>query len=303
MGDRRQAATARVRTGIRPLRGWLLLTAGLVLAACAARPPSPAMPSAIDSVGGSNNNLNATLWMQHAQEFRAAVRGSFAVAERQLERALADPDWDALPAGERSGPARQLPPAVIVDADETMIDNSAFQARNIRDHASYSVPRWEAWANERRARLMPGALEFARRAEALGVTVFYVTNRGHAGEFDATAENLHALGFPLRDDRSNLFLMGDPRAPEHDKGSRRRWIGERHRVLLMLGDNLGDFLDGSRADMAARDRLMAPYQGWWGERWIMLPNPAYGSWEGGLMRGCADQTDVDACLRSALRYD
>jgi predicted secreted acid phosphatase len=51
----------------------------------------------------------------------------------------------------------------------------------------------------------------------------------------------------------------------------------------MSGDNLGDFIDTTRGTPADRFRVIRPYRNWWGERWIMLPNPLYGSWEDSLL--------------------
>lgn len=292
------------------LRTLSCLSLAAALGACATtdgRPPADPAPTA-SAVVAAHDNLNATLWMQHSAEYVATLRGVFAQAEQQLDAALADPDWDALPIEDRrlgSG-FEDLPPAIIVDADETLIDNSPFQARAIRDNQPFELQRWEAWTNERRARALPGALEFARHAAERGVTVFYVTNRGHEKEHDATADNLRALGFPVSENLDNLLLLGDPRAPAREKGERRKWVGERYRVLLMLGDNLGDFIDGVSADADTRARRAAPYAQWWGKRWFMLPNPAYGSWESAIQRACdleLRQRDARACARSTLRTD
>jgi acid phosphatase len=279
-----------------------LALAALLLGACStpvrdAPPASPAAPAL------AHDNLHATLWMQTAAEYRASVIGAFNLASAQLDRALLDPDWDALPPPERLGAnVDGLKPAVIVDADETMIDNSPFQARGIRDGAPYSLERWESWVNERRARALPGALAFANHAAARGVTVFFVTNRGHANERAATVDTLRQLGFPVAEDGSNVLLKGDPRAAEREKATRRQWVGRDHRVLLMLGDNLGDFLDGIATGVAERDAMVDSFRSWWGERWIMLPNPAYGSWESAIQRECADR-EAPGCLREALRHD
>lgn len=269
----------------------------LSLAACSTIPADRSPEQA-----PGHNNLKATLWMQSAAEYQAATRGSFHNAIEQMRRAVDDPSWSALPAHERSADA-ELPLAVIVDADETMIDNSAFQARAIRDNSGYTSESWLAWVNERAAGAVPGAQQFAAEAEALGVTVFYVTNRAYPEEFDGTADNLRQLGYAIADDNSNLFLSGDPRAPEHEKGTRRRWVGERYRVLLLVGDNLGDFVDGYRSSVAERAALVEQYAEWWGRRWIVLPNPSYGSWEAAVQSACAEGEDGDRCLRQGLRYD
>jgi 5'-nucleotidase (lipoprotein e(P4) family) len=279
------------------------------LAGCAASPPprsAGTAPGIAAVTPAEHHNLNAVLWMQHAAEYEAVLRGAFNLAVRQLDAALADPDWDALPPEERAAhPLAGQPPAVIVDADETMIDNSRFQAANIRDATLLTPPRWEAWVDRRAARALPGALEFARAAADRGVTVLYVTNRRAPRELAATADNLRALGFELGPDDSHLLLSGDPRGPDHQKSGRRRWAAQHYRVLLMIGDNLGDFVDQGALDSAARNRQAQPYADWWGERWIMLPNPSYGGWERALLHDCAPELRERplACKHERLRHD
>ena len=280
-----------------------LLSFALLLSACASTPtalPPPAMTAT--AATGAHDNLNATLWMQSAAEYQAATLGSYAQARQQLDAALADATINALPLPEQTQGFESLPPAIISDADETLIDNSPFQARRIRDGGDFDPATWAAWSNERKARGIPGAVAFAQYAASRGVTVYYVTNRDHTSEYQATADNLRALGFPLAEDNSNLLLRGDPRAPGKEKGERRRFVAKNHRVVMLLGDNLGDFLDGVGGDVAARQALIAPYADWWGSLWIMLPNPSYGSWESAVLKACAEQPST-ACKREALRYD
>jgi acid phosphatase len=285
----------------------LLLAFGL-LAGCAT--PAQRGPAAGHAVSAAaNDNLNATLWMQASAEYHAAVSGSYALARQQLDAALVDPAWDALPPAERAAIARRgfesLPPAVIADADETLIDNSPFQARDILAKRSFESVKWLEWVSQSRARALPGAVEFAQYAASRGVTVYYVTNRDAPAELEATIANLRQVGFPVADDASNVLLRGDPRAPAREKGERRRWVGERHRVLLMLGDNLGDFLDGIKVSREQRQKLVDQHAGLWGRRWIMLPNPSYGSWEDAEMLACGQSAlaDPTACKRSRLRQD
>jgi 5'-nucleotidase (lipoprotein e(P4) family) len=275
----------------------------LLLAGCAGTGSAPALPT---GAALRHENLNAVLWMRRSAEYRASVLGSFNQAERMLARALEDPGWDALPPPEREGlPLAGLPPAVIVDADETLIDNSLFQAELIRDDARYDPERWRLWTERRQALAIPGALRFAEAATARGVTVLYITNRRTPEEYQGTVDLLRALGFPLAEDASNLIALGDPRGPAVEKSARRRWAGERFRILLMLGDNLGDFLDQDGLDGATRTALMTPYREWWGERWFMLPNPSYGSWESALRRDCppALADDPLACKHGLLGHE
>lgn len=302
---------------LRPAALTTSLLLAALLAACAGgpagqpaariAPETPPAPSAqVATLAPQANNLDATAWMQTSAEYRAAVAGSYALARQQLDAALADPAWDAMPPEERAAirPATGLPPAIITDADETLIDNSPFQARRIASGAQgFDYDAWAAWVNEAAARPLPGALAFARYAASRGVVIYYVTNRDAPGELEATIANLRAAGFPVAEDASNVMLRGDARAPDREKGERRRWIGERHRVVLMLGDNLGDFVDGINTDRAGREALVDAHAARWGTQWIMLPNPAYGSWEAALMRDCASPEDATRCKRDGLRTE
>jgi 5'-nucleotidase (lipoprotein e(P4) family) len=283
------------------MKTFLPLALMLALAACNPAPvrvPAPTPAAAHD-------NLNAVLWMQTAAEYEATVRGNYAAALAQLDAAIADPSWNALPEGEAGQGFESLPPAIIVDADETMIDNSPSQARSVRAGGGYAYEKWLAWVNERRARALPGAVEFAQRATAKGVTVFFVSNRDAPQETASTLANLRTAGFPIADDASNVLLRGDPRWSGREKSQRRRWIAKSHRVVLMLGDNLGDFMDGVTTSIEARRALVAKYADRWGTRWFMQPNPSYGSWEAAALSACgeAGKADPTACKRSLLRVE
>jgi len=226
--------------------------------------------------------LHATLWTQTAVEYAGVTRGTYRLAGLMMERALPDSTWTAVPEQADQPPAqyRDKPPAVVLDVDETVLDNSAYQARLIRSNESYDTESWNAWCRERRADPVPGALAFARRADSLGVQVIYLTNRDSVVEA-ATRENLTTLGFPVEDEPDAVLTQGEK--PEWEpKAPRRAWVAERYRVLLLVGDNLGDFVDPADTTLSARQQMAENHKKFWGTRWIALPNPQYGSWEGAL---------------------
>ena len=263
----------------------LLVALALTVSACAptgiAVPDTsevPVGPVVVD--GHDNENLHAVLWTQTAPEFRALTLQTFAAARDALADALADTAWTAAPEQQAMGGYGSLPPAVVLDVDETVLDNAAYQARLVREDGAYSRETWQAWVDEEAAPAVPGALAFTRAADSLGVAVIYLTNRRTAEE-EATRRNLLAEGFPIRDDFDAVITRGEF-GESGDKGARRTAVAERFRVLALLGDNLGDFLSDVDGSVEERDRLAAPYAGWWGERWFMLPNPQYGSWESTL---------------------
>jgi 5'-nucleotidase (lipoprotein e(P4) family) len=274
----------------------LALTLALSLG-CAARTAPAGSPSAGQAAAAAHENLNATLWMQTALEYEASTLQAFRLARLQLDAALADPAWTA--ALEQTADAAALPPAVIVDVDETVLDNSYYQARMVRDNTAYSSATWDPWVMEQKATAIPGAREFAQYAAGKGVTIFYVTNRT-ANLEAATRANLASEQFPLAAGVDTVLTRGErPEWNASAKGPRRAHVAATHRILLLVGDDLGDFVVDPAGTPEQRRAATAPQADWWGRRWIMLPNPTYGSWERAILGTGADP---NAARRRALRY-
>jgi acid phosphatase len=221
--------------------------------------------------------LNATLWMQRSVEYKANCLAAFALARIRLDQALADPKWTGAPA-EQTGAYESLPPAVIIDVDETLLDNSYYQVWMIRADQTFSSKTWTQFVSAQISTAMPGALEFAKYADAKGVKVFYVTNRS-AEEEAPTRQNMEKLGFPMGGN-VDTFLMARKKPDWGSaKGTRRAHITKDYRVLLNIGDNFGDFSDAYRGSEAERLKAYEANIERWGREWIMLPNPAYGSFD------------------------
>lgn len=260
-----------------------VLVVVLVLAAsCRTADPSPQAEGGSSADVGRYAGLGAIQWVQTAAEFDALTMQIWRSATRAMRERHADPASGS--AVFEEGGCGQCPAAVIVDVDETVLDNSVADARRILTGEDFNPEVWTAWVNERGARAIPGALEFAKEAERLGVTIFYVTNRTQEEEA-GTRDNLAALGFPVARNVDSVLTKGDRSASvSSDKSERRRWVASNYRVLLLAGDDLNDFVpaNGSRS---ARDELVASNSPRWGDSWFMLPNPVYGSWERALMRG------------------
>lgn len=261
----------------------LTLIAALPLAGCAsapAVPPKGPAPAAASTVP-ADDDLNAALWTQVAVEHDLVFEEIYRNARRELDRALADPAWDALPHEDREGSVGGLPPAIIVDVDEAVLDNSPYQARLIASGEEFGEYSWSSWCKEEAARALPGALAFARYAAERGVRIFYLSNR--AKDLDqVTLENLRKQGFPVASD--DVFLGLGTVVPDceqygSDKGCRRRLVGRGYRVLMQFGDQVGDFVDVVANVPGQRRQVVEPYMDWIGERWWVLPNPTYGSWE------------------------
>ncbi|MDX1430125.1 MAG: HAD family acid phosphatase [Rhodothermales bacterium] len=222
-----------------------------------------------------HETLNATVWMQLSAEYRAAATQAYNSALAHLPDAIADTSWSAIPGEKNVG---SKPTAIIVDVDETVLDNSPFEARVIRADSAFNRPWWNAWVEERRATAVPGALRFLSAAAERGVTIYYVTNRNV--ELDAaTTDNLDALGFPLTEGRDVVLTRGERPEWTGDKQTRRQFVADEFRVLFLAGDDLNDFVSTDVVSSGEGDVVVATHERNWGERWILLPNPAYGSWE------------------------
>ena len=281
----------------------------LVLAACTAlalsackrteAPAAPATPAApmaatpvpVEAPANTNpphDNLNAVAWVQTSVEYKALSEQTYRAAADHLDQALKEKHWDALVPEERGytldeSRATGLKPAVVMDVDETVLDNSPYQARLVRDGTDYDEVTWAQWVAEKKAKPLPGVVDFARAANARGVTVLYISNRAVHLE-QATLANLKAVGLPVAE---GVFLgLGTvvEGCEQHgsEKNCRRRLAGQKYRVLMQFGDQIGDFVQVVANTREGRDQSYGEYHDWFGERWWMLPNPTYGSWEPAL---------------------
>ena len=222
-------------------------------------------------------NIMSVLYQQTAAERLAGSLQTFRSAKQALDNALADPSWSALPGQDIQGKK----PAIIVDVDETVLDNTAYEARMILDGTKYPEG-WVGWGKEAAATEVPGAKDFLNYAAAKGVTIFYVTNRVVELK-EATKKNLTKLGIHWDQTKDTVLMRGENNW-DSDKGPRRTLVGNEYRVLLMAGDNLGDFVDAKDNNLSPSNRanIVKDYADYWGVKWFMLQNIAYGDWEGAL---------------------
>nr|WP_315420851.1 HAD family acid phosphatase [uncultured Pseudomonas sp.] len=236
-----------------------------VLVGCQQQPPA-------------NDQLDAVLWTQTSIEHELIYRQVFASATRQLDAALADPTWDALPLPPRN--LAGLPPAVVVDIDETVLDNVPLNARDIINNQVYSYDRWNTWVDQAKAQALPGAVAFLQAADKKGITVYYITNREHS-QVQATVNNLRLRGFPVQRNEQVLAAStptGHCEQAGYGKNCRRQWVAAHARVLMLAGDSLGDFVQAEHNTLADQRKAAEPYLAWLGQRWFLLPNPTYGNW-------------------------
>ncbi len=242
-------------------RAWLYVTL-LILASslnAAAQTPAPAAQA------DNQYQEGAIVWTQTSGEARALAYQAFNLARMMLDRDL------------RLNRRGRMKRAIVVDADETVLDNSRFQATLLKNRRNYDAQSWTDWVNRAEAEAVPGAVEFLRYAASKGVRVFYITNRRLA-EKQGTATNLKKLGFP---DVSDETLLVRTDASSSSKEARRQSVSAKYRIVLLMGDNLNDFAEVFDKSRTIADRLAAVERNkeQFGTRFIVLPNVMYGDWE------------------------
>lgn len=163
--------------------------------------------------------------------------------------------------------------AVVLDLDETVIDNTPLLVRDLQNCHDYT--RWDTWGDwEKRGRpaLIPGAKAFLEEVDRHRVAIYYVSDRTQANK-KATLATLKALGLPQVSDQSVLL---DTAAKE----ARRRSIQKTHHIIMLFGDSLPDFAaqyKKPKAPQAQRQQVESD-AAHFGDDWIVLPNAAYGAW-------------------------
>ncbi|MBT2116425.1 acid phosphatase [Dyella sp. LX-66] len=283
----------------------------VLLAGCsaqhAAKPSAAAQAPAAAAKPVADDNLNAVAWSQNAIEHDLIYLQIYRDAQARLPAALKDKSWDALSKEDRAAPLKNQKPAVVLDIDETVLDNSPYQARLIRSGGEFNEADWAAWCKEQKARALPGVVEFTQFAAKRGVAVIYISNR--AKDLDeATLANLRSAGLPVSGPEAFLGLgtfVQDCEQIGTEKGCRRQLISKKYRVLMQFGDQIGDFVTVLANNAEGRNKAMAPYMNWVGTRWFVLPNATYGSWEPALFNNdwTAPRNERHRLKVNALRVD
>ena len=225
----------------------------------------------------ANDLLLATLWTQRSVEFKGNALSIYALAHIRLDQALADKNWTAAPA-EQKGDYQNLPPAVVLDLDETALDNSRYQVWMLENNQSFSVKTWDQFCAAQVSTAIPGVVEFTKYADSKGVKVFYISNRGANTEQD-TRENLEKLGFPMGGNVDTFLMQNEKPDWGSKKGTRRAFLAKDYRILLNFGDNFGDFDDRYGSSEADRVKFFEENKARWGREWLVIANPTYGSFD------------------------
>jgi len=248
-------------------RRWPLVLAVALTASCRTAgpvPPAPAptTPAPAATAATAGRIPEAVRWSSDSAEHRALFLEVYRAATAHVEREAA---------GRAPGSW-----AVILDADETTIDNSVYQIERARAGRPFDAASWRAWCARREAVPLPGAAAFLARVRALGGKIAIVTNRT-ADECPDTEAVFRAHGLAYD------AMLCRPAAGPSDKNPRFEAVARGTTsaglppldVVAFVGDNILDFPGQSQEIRKRGDDAFAPF----GVRFFLLPNPMYGSWE------------------------
>jgi 5'-nucleotidase (lipoprotein e(P4) family) len=203
-------------------------------------------------------------WVRDSEEYAIITRMLYRMATRAVEAAA-----QALPRGRDW--------AVVLDADETALDNSAYELERRAYRQPHDETVYRAWIARRESGVVPGAQEFVATVRRLGGRIAWITNRLESAR-DDTRATLDRHGLWGADDRLCLMTADTSytkraRRAEVANGTGACAWGRPHAVLVFVGDQRTDFPAAGEPDPDAGNDAA------FGVRYFLLPNPLYGSWE------------------------
>ena len=229
------------------------------------------------------------LWVKHAAEYEAVSRQVYQAAGLALADFVADQSWSALPGQDD---AEGLPPAIIFDVDETVVSNVDFQLTFERPFDNWKL---DEWSSSGPSLPVPGFTDFARAARTAGVKLFFVTNRpcelingndDPCPQQTTTLDDIAEAG--IQTDADHVMLAYEREDWTKEKLVRRELIARTHRIIMLIGDDLSDFIPCVRATAAApctasasaesRRQAVERHSRYLGNGWYVLPGPMHGSW-------------------------
>lgn len=263
----------------------ILLSLGFLVAACtsASQTQKMVVQEQSNKIPSQEHSVQAVNWQQQAAEYNALCLQAYNYARLSLDLMLDTTKMDV----------KKL--AIVTDLDETVVDNSPYNAKMIGLDEPYQKSRWIEWGDEISAKAVPGSVEFFKYAASRGIETFYISNR-YPEQLQVTIDNLNKLDLPYVDE-AHVMLRNE----SSGKLERREKVEETHHIIMLLGDNLADFTDlfekqNSERRHALVDSLAAEF----GSRFIVLPNVMYGDWQtNGIYEGRYDWTESQ---RDSIRH-
>jgi len=234
----------------------------------------------------NNGKVWVSLWQQRSAEYKALCFQAYNLAKLRLDEALKQPG--------------SKPLAVVTDIDETVLDNSPYDAQRAINNQEFDSATWKQWTGKGICDTVAGAPGFFKYAASKGVTVFYITNRDE-DERPGTLKNLRLYNMPNTDD-AHLIL----KTSTSSKESRRLEVLKNYNVVLLCGDNLPDFdkLYDNHPSEQNRNASTTQLAKQFGSKYIVLPNPSYGDFEGALFNFNykLSAAQKDSIIKANLRF-
>ena len=214
----------------------------------------------------SRENTMGALWYQNAAEVDALYQQGYNVATNKLKELLKQPT--------------DKPYSIVLDIDETVLSNIPFQVKMVKDGTAFNPKLWDEWVQKAEAKPVAGAKEFLQFADKNKVQIYYISDRTDA-QVDATIKNLEAQGLPVQG-RDHLMFKKEG---DKSKEGRRQEVLKHTNLVMLFGDNLVDFAEFSTKSEADRDKMFEQLKAEFGDKFIIFPNPMYGSWESAVYQG------------------
>ena len=214
----------------------------------------------------SRENTMGALWYQNAAEVDALYQQGYNVATNKLKELLKQPT--------------DKPYSIVLDIDETVLSNIPFQVKMIKDGTAFNPKLWDEWVQKAEAKPVAGAKEFLQFADKNKVQIYYISDRTDA-QVDITIKNLEAQGLPVQG-RDHLMFKKEG---DKSKEGRRQEVLKHTNLVMLFGDNLVDFAEFSTKSEADRDKMFEQLKAEFGDKFIIFPNPMYGSWESAVYQG------------------
>ncbi|MBM7644557.1 5'-nucleotidase (lipoprotein e(P4) family) [Scopulibacillus daqui] len=207
-------------------------------------------------------SIMADAWYQTSGEAKALYYQGYNIGKMKLDEAL------------KKGTKKK--PAVVLDLDETVLDNSPWDAYVAQKGKAFPY-KWNEWVNAAKAKAVPGAVDFLNDANKKGVDIYYVSDRS-VDQLDATIKNLKREHIPQAN-KEHVLLKGKNDTSKKGRDDR---IAKTHDIVLFFGDNLSDFPNFKGKSLEDRNKAVEEQKSQFGDKFIIMPNPMYGDWEGAL---------------------
>ncbi|MCO5799712.1 MAG: 5'-nucleotidase, lipoprotein e(P4) family [Dolichospermum sp. OL03] len=244
----------------------------------------------------NQQGMLAVNWVQQSGEYRALTYQAFNLAKLTFDIAKSK---------------KIARPAIIVDIDETVLDNSPYQAGLLDSNKGYETTTWNQWIKAEKAKAVPGAVEFVNYVNKNGGKVFFISNRNAKSVKTSkindleisTIKNLKEVGFTGVNENTVLLKGEFSKIINSKEDNSKQWRVDavkngsadktKYTIVALIGDNLNDFDETAGNNNQQRRNFVDKNRNFYGmlnatnkeviqRAYIAISNPMYGNWETGM---------------------